>query len=198
MIRQLALAALAATLVAAPASAQYATPHFSIEGNALYGTMSGRDVRDLGDAIGFDAQARLGVQAFSLGAGYLQSSQSLSGTSSDLRLRGPFIEPRINLPFYYSSFTPYISGRLARLKQFDDRGSTGLTATSVGGGLGMLVRLAPVINLNLAGTYQSTRYKYDDVANVAYLGLGSSSGTSQHINGNSFDLRAGLSLGFGR
>jgi outer membrane protein with beta-barrel domain len=195
MIRHLALAALAATVFAAPARAQYATPRLSIEGNALYGTMSGRDVRDLGDATGFDAQARLGVQAFSIGAGYLQTSQSLDGASADVRLRGPFVEPRINLPFYYSSFTPYISGRLARLKQYDDQGSTGLTATSVGGGLGVLVRLAPAIHLNLAGTYQSTRYKYDDVSSGSLFDLGSSG--SETVRGNSFDLRAGLSLGFG-
>jgi outer membrane protein with beta-barrel domain len=193
MIRPLALVALVAAVAAAPASAQYATPHLALEGNALYGTMSGRDVRDLGDATGFDVQARLGIQAFSIGGGYLQTSQSLSGASSNVRLRGPFVEPRINLPFYYSSFTPYISGRLARLKQFDDQGDTGLTATSVGGGLGVLVRLAPAIHLNLAGTYQSTRYKYDDVSS----GLFDVTSDPQHVSGNSFDLRAGLSLGFG-
>ena len=191
MIRHLAVAALVATAAAMPARAQYATPHLALEGNALYGTTSGHDTRDLGDATGFDVQARLGVQAFSIGGGYLRTQQSLSGSSSDVRLSGPFIEPRINLPFYYSSFTPYISGRLARLTQRDDQGDrTGLTATTVGGGVGVLVRLAPAIHLNLAGTYQSLRYRYDDTV-VDVLG------GSQSFSGNSLDLRAGLSLGFG-
>ncbi len=191
MIRFLAAAALTAVLGAAPAHAQYATPHLALEGNALYGTTSGHDTRDLGDATGFDVQARLGVQAFSLGGGYLRTQQSLSGSSSDVRLSGPFVEPRISLPFYYSSFTPYISGRLARLTQRDRNGDrTGLTATSVGGGLGVLVRLAPAIHLNLAGTYQSMRYKYADTVTDVL-------GGSQRFNGNSLDLRAGLSLGFG-
>jgi opacity protein-like surface antigen len=188
MIRPLALAALAAALVAAPAHAQYATPRLSLEGNALYGTPSGREVRDLGDATGFDVQARLGVQAFSIGGGYLRTSQSVAGTSSNAVLAGPFVEPRLSLPFYYSSFTPYISGRLARLRQKDDAGeNTGLTATSVGGGLGVLVRVAPAVHLNLAGTYQAMRFKYDDVVD------GDAS-----FRGNSVDLRAGLSIGFGK
>jgi Outer membrane protein beta-barrel domain len=187
MIRYLAVAALAVTVAAVPAAAQYASPHFSIEGNALYGTMSGHAVSDLGDAVGFDVQARLGVQAFSIGGGYLRTQQSVSNSPSDVRLSGPFVEPRINLPFYYSSFTPYITGRLARLTQRDDQGSTGLTATSVGGGLGMLVRIAPAVHLNLAGTYQSLRYKYDDVGLI---------NSDSRFNGNSVDLRAGLALGF--
>ena len=191
MIRSLARAALAATfaaaLVAAPADAQYATPRLALEGNALYGTMSGRDIRDLGDATGFDVQARLGVQAFSIGGGYLRTSQSVRTTSSDAVMSGLFVEPRLNLPFYYSSFTPYISGRLARLHQRDDRGITGLAATSVGGGLGVLGRVAPAVSVNLAGTYQSVRYRYDDVADPR----------GSRFTGTSFDLRAGLSLGFG-
>lgn len=184
----LALAALASLATARPAHAQYATPRLSVEGNALYGTVSGRDLEDLGDATGYDVQGRLGVQAFSLGVGYLRTTQSVSGPSSDLVMSGPFIEPRISLPFYYSSFTPYLTGRLARLNLSVDGDDLDTKATTVGGGLGVLVRLAPAIGLNLAGTYQSIRYKDSN----SILGFGS--GTSR---GTSLDLRAGLSIGFG-
>ncbi len=185
---RLAFAALAAAALAAPAQAQSALPRLSVEGNALYGTVSGRDLNDLGDATGYDVQGRLGVQAFSLGVGYLRTTQSLGGSSSDLVMSGPFLEPRISLPFYYSSFTPYLTGRLARLNLSTDAGDADSKATSIGGGLGVLVRIAPAIGLNLAGTYQSVRYRNPDT----FLGLGG--GTSR---GNSLDLRAGVSIGFG-
>ena len=182
---------LAALLVlgAAPAAAQSALPTLSLEGNVLYNTFQGRAFRDVGDGAGFEVLGNVGVGAFSLGAGYVRTTHHLTGVTDDVTLDGPFVEPRLALPFYYRSFTPYLSARAARLtaRADDAGGELVATGTQLGGGIGMLVALAPSVRMNLGLTY-------------ARLRLGDAERDGARIpdssaDGSTLGFRAGLSLG---
>lgn len=174
-----------------PAHAQSALPAFSIEGNVLYNTFPGRAFRDVGDGAGFEALGTVGVGAFALGAGYVRTTHNLVTASEDAVLSGPFVETRLALPFYYRSFTPYLSGRVARLTQkvTVGDGSRTATGTQLGGGLGMLVRLAPGVRLNMGATYANLRLRdaEQDGARVPDSGA----------DGGNLGLRAGISIGAG-
>ena len=197
-IRPLALPAAASTLVAraallallaSSAAAQTAPPTFSLEGNVLYNTFQGRDFRDIGDGAGFEALGNLGVGAFSIGAGYLRTTHNLVNVSDDAVLSGPFVEPRLALPFYYRSFTPYVSGRIARLTaRFDEPGgAVSATGTQLGGGVGMLVAIAPGVRLNMGLTYANLRLRDAE--------QGGSRLPDTAVDGGNLGFRVGLSLG---
>jgi hypothetical protein len=189
-LRRTGLAVAALALAAAPALAQTtATPTFSLEGNVLYNVFNGHDFRDVGDGPGFEALGNLGVGAFSLGAGYVRTTHHLTDVTDDVTLDGPFVEPRLALPFYYRSFTPYLSARAARLtaRADDAGGELVATGTQLGGGIGMLVALAPSVRMNLGLTYARLR-----------LGDAERDGTripDSSADGSTLGFRAGLSLG---
>jgi opacity protein-like surface antigen len=183
-----ALAALAAS--ATPAHAQRhtppwerrATPTFAVGGAGVYAGPRGSDATRVQDGYGFDVHAAVGVSAFALAGGYQRSIQSLRDTDTDVTLQGPYVEPRIALAAG-GSFTPYLTGRVAFLRQ-SVRGDavtvSGSTRTAVGGGLGMLVTLGPAVHLDLAAQYTRFDVSADTRQNDGAL------------------LRAGLVFGFDR
>ncbi|MGZ8379618.1 MAG: hypothetical protein ACXW05_19005 [Gemmatirosa sp.] len=183
-----AVAVLAATAPAlqaqrhTPPWERRASPTFAVGGAGLYAGARGSDATRVQDGYGFDVHAAVGVSAFAVAGGYQRSVQSLRDSDTDVTLHGPYVEPRIALAAG-GSFTPYLTGRVAFLRQ-RVRGDvvtvSGSTRTAVGGGLGMLVALGPAVHLDLAAQY--TRF---DVA----------ADTRQHDGAL---LRAGLVFGFDR
>jgi hypothetical protein len=183
-----AVAALAVTATIAEAQRhsppweRRSSPTFAVGGAGIYTGARGSDAARLQDGYGFDVHAAVGVSAFALAGGYQRSVQALRDTDTDVTLQGPYVEPRIALAGG-GSFTPYLTGRVAFLRQ-SVRGDavtvSGSTRTAVGGGLGMLVTLGPAVHLDLAAQY--TRF---DVAADTRRSDGAL-------------LRAGLVFGFDR
>ena len=194
-IRSISLGAAAALALAAGAAhAQLAPrPSLSLEGNVLYTTFQGRDFRDLNDGGGFEAQANIGVGAFSLGGGWLRTTHGITGASEDAVQSGPYVEPRLALPFYYTNFTPYLMGRVARITQRVETatGDVESTGTALGGGLGMLVRLTPGVQLNMGLLYSSLRL------GSAGTGVRDDARAGSGGDGATLGFRAGLSVGGG-
>jgi opacity protein-like surface antigen len=185
-----AVLALPVFLAAAPLAAQRSVPPwerrpgptFAVGGAGLYTGMRNSEAGRMRDGYGFDVHAAVGVSAFALAGGYQRSVQSLRDTDTDVTLQGPYVEPRIALA-PGGAFTPYLTGRVAFLRQRasgDVVTVANATRTSVGGGLGVLVSLAPAVHLDLAGHY--TRF---DVRQEARRNDGAL-------------VRAGLVFGFDR
>jgi hypothetical protein len=122
-----------------------------------------RDVERLNDGFGFEAQGRLGVSALSIGVGYQRSThriaglEALSGPTDPAVLSGVFVEPRVALMLGGTNFTPYLSGRVARLTLRQDQANIDTDGTDVAGGGGLLVWLAPAAQLNLSALYSALR-----------------------------------------
>jgi hypothetical protein len=192
-LRPIALGVMLATVpaLARHAQAQGPLPSISLEGSVLYNTFQGRDFRNVNDGGGFEAQANIGVGAFSLGGGYLRTTHSITGIAEDAVQSGPYLEPRLALPFYYTNFTPYLMGRVARITHRVDTslGERESTGTSVGGGVGMLVRLTPGVQLNMGLLYSSFRLGRIEQGGTTVTGSGG--------DGTTLGFRAGLSLGGG-
>jgi opacity protein-like surface antigen len=188
--RRAAVAAFALLSAASPLAAQRgvppwerrAEPTFAVGGAGLYAGIRGSEAGRVRDGYGFDVHAAVGVSAFALAGGYQRSVQALRDTDTELTLQGPYVEPRVALA-PGGSFTPYLTGRVAFLRQKaegDVVTVSGSTRTSVGGGLGLLVSLGPAIHLDLAAQY--TRF---DVQQDTRRGDGAL-------------VRAGLLFGFDR
>jgi hypothetical protein len=165
-------------------------PTFSVEASGLYGSMRGGEVDRLNDGFGFEAQGRLGVSAVSLGVGYQRSThaienfESLGGPTNDAVVSGVFVEPRVALELGGTNFTPYLSGRGARLSLTQSQADVDVNGTEVGGGGGLLVWLAPAARLNLSALYSAVRF------DASGLSAGA------RATGNAVTLRAGVTLGF--
>jgi hypothetical protein len=193
--------ALALVALAAPAAGaqdrleqpweRRARPSLSVEGAGLYSAINAGGGGALGDGFGFDVQGNVGVSAFSLGVGYQRATQSIDGVSRRAVYDGVYLEPRLALPLGYGSFTPYLAGRVGRVRlTTPDAVSGGGTGTWIGGGGGVLVSVAPGVQLNLAGMWARVNLSdRDDVALDGRLVEGA---------GNGVLLRAGVVLGFDR
>jgi len=178
-----ALAASGATAAAQPSAQRRSAPTFSVEGGGVYSAYRGGSFGSTNDGGGFDAQANLGVGLFSLGAGYVRTIHDVAGTSENAVVSGIFVEPRLALPLAYGNFTPYVLGRVMRVQNRLGSGAseTESTGTALGGGLGLLVWLAPGVHLNTSAAYYGMRL------------TGDASGDRK--TGTGATLRVGLSLG---
>jgi len=177
------LVASATTATAQPSAQRRSSPTFSIEAGGVYAGYRGGSFRNTNDGGGFDAQANLGVSLFSLGAGYVRTTHDVDGTSENAVVSGIFVEPRLALPIAYGNFTPYVLGRVMRVERQLGSGATAVesTGTALGGGLGLLVWLAPGVQLNTSAAYYGMRL------------TGEPSGGRN--TGTGVTLRVGLSLG---
>lgn len=174
----LTLALLAAAAAPLAAQGRRTAPTLSLEGGGVYAAYRGGDFRVINDGPGFDVQANLGVSMLSIGGGYLRTSHDVAGSDEDAVLSGVFFEPRLALPIGYGNFTPYLLGRITRLESsIEGREATG---TAFGGGLGLLVWVAPGAQLNGSAAYSATRLTADGGARTT---------------GNGLTLRLGISLG---
>jgi opacity protein-like surface antigen len=174
---------------------------FSIQGSLLHENGWGEafnwpGVEDMPGGFGAEVQFRYNPgKAISWGGGIQTTRHTwndLSDNEWTLDMIGLFLEPRYVLPFGGSGFAPYLAARLALTRQsVEVPGISGsATGQTINGGGGVLVRLAPRVNLDLGATYGYTRF-----------GRFSFEGTSTAFpNGNGTNLitRVGLAIGLGK
>jgi hypothetical protein len=178
------LAAIALTAAPAAAQGRRTRPSISLEAGGVYAAYRGSDFELLNAGPGFDAQANIGVNNFSIGGGYLRTTHDVAGSDNDAVMSGFYVEPRLALDINWGNFTPYLLGRVARIESStDDLAATG---TSLGGGVGLLMWIAPGTQINSSVAYSATRLTADSGA---------------HTTGDGLTLRLGISLfgtGWGR
>jgi len=178
------LTAIALTAVPAAAQGRRTRPSISLEAGGVYAAYRGSDFELLNAGPGFDAQANIGVNNFSIGGGYLRTTHDVAGSDNDAVMSGFYVEPRLALDINWGNFTPYLLGRVARIESStDDLVATG---TSLGGGVGLLMWIAPGTQINSSVAYSATRLTADSGA---------------HTTGDGLTLRLGISLfgtGWGR
>jgi opacity protein-like surface antigen len=169
--RLLILAALAgvalAALPARPAAAQShplqpwerrSSPFLSVGADAVFSSIRARAVDSrIGDGVGFDAHASVGVSALSIGAGYQRTTHSLTGTTEHATYSGYYVEPRVALDLGAGNFTPYLAGRVGRTRVSVPPGlagtTTALTGTTYAAGGGLAVWLTHNASLDLGALW---------------------------------------------
>jgi hypothetical protein len=163
------LAAIALTAVPAAAQGRRTRPSISLEAGGVYAAYRGSDFELLNAGPGFDAQANIGVNNFSIGGGYLRTTHDVAGSDNDAVMSGFYVEPRLALDINWGNFTPYLLGRVARIESStDDLAATG---TSLGGGVGLLMWIAPGTQINSSVAYSATRLTADSGAHTTGDGL---------------------------
>jgi opacity protein-like surface antigen len=150
---------------------------------------------------GLEAQFRITPSVWSFGFGVQGSAHSFDDVdlgNEDVTLAGLFFEPRRVLDVGSGRVAPYVSARLAYLRQSLDidvegtKVSASASGAQINGGGGVLVRLSPRVNLDLGATYGYIRF--GDVE-VDVEGFGSTKVDGTSGNGSNLVLRAGFAIG---
>ncbi len=198
------LVALAATavLAALPATAHaQSAQRYSVQASGLFVGTFGEAYDGLSSGPGVEAQFRVTPSAWSFGFGVQASSHSFDDATlgaDDISLAGVFFEPRRVVDVGSSQFAPYLSARLAFLRQsldIDVNGtavSASASGAQINGGGGVLIRLNPRVNLDLGATYGLINFG-DVEVDIAGIGRTTVEGSSG--NGSNLVLRAGLAIG---
>lgn len=185
---------------AATAGAQSAQ-RYSIQASGLFVGTFGEAYDGLENGVGIEAQFRITPSAWSFGFGLQGSSHSFDDSvlgNESVTLSGVFFEPRRVIDVGSSQVAPYVSARLAFLRQSLDLdvGGTSVSANASGaqvnGGGGLLIRLSPKVNLDLGATYGLIRFSDVD---VEVSGVGKTKVEGSSGNGSNLVLRAGLAIG---
>jgi hypothetical protein len=192
MIRRCIVLCAVAAALSAPctAGAQSGQP-ISLQGSFLLVGLSGDAYTGLNAGIGGEAQIRYNFpNALSLGAGPQYSRHSFSeseGIDAPLTLFGAFVEPRYVIVTSSPRFAPYVSARVAFLRQSTDFDELSVSATGVqlNGGGGFLVRLTSAANLDVGLT-------------VGAVSFGNYSTGDEAGSGTNYVFRIGLSAGIGK
>ncbi len=219
MFRRSALSALVAVSFAAlPLGAQSAQ-RWSLQASGLYVGVYGDAYDGLDAGVGGEAQARITPSLWSYGFGLQYSSHGLKNLpSTNVALTGVFFEPRRVFDVGSGKYAPYLSSRIAVLRQsanFDvadgrvaqqtppdvtlsvrQRAALEVSATGFQGnvGGGVLTRLSPRVNLDIGATLGVIKFG-DAKATVDGRDAGSFEGTSG--TGQNLVVRAGLAIGLG-
>jgi len=203
-VRPRLLAALVATLAVAavPDSAlAQSAQRYSIQASGLFVGTFGEAYDGLAGGPGVEAQFRVTPSAWSFGFGVQGSSHAFDDASlgsDNITLSGVFFEPRRVVDVGSSQFAPYLSARVAFLRQsLDiDVNGTAVSASASGAqfnaGGGVLLRLTPRVNLDLGATYGLINF--GDVE-VDIAGIGGTKIEGSSGNGSNLVLRAGLAIG---
>lgn len=195
-----AITAVAGTTIPARAYAQSAQ-RVSIQASGLFVGTFGEAYEGLKNGPGVEAQIRYTPGVWSFGAGLQFSSHGTDEAEFEgetVKLTGFFVEPRRVIDVGSASFAPYVSARLAFLRQsidVDIQGtsvSASASGTQINGGGGFLFRLTPNVNLDLGATYGLINFGDVEVT-VPGFGRTTLEGTSG--NGSNLVLRAGVAIG---
>jgi hypothetical protein len=202
----------------APALAAQSAQRWSIQASALGVGVFGDAYEGLTSGFGGEAQVRVTPSLWSYGFGGQLSQHSLDGFTEKISLMGVFFEPRRVFDVGSGKIAPYLSARLAYLRQsgsfevglgrlaqtpdpdvrlsLQRRAELSLAASGFQGnvGGGVLVRMSPRVNLDLGVTLGLIRFG-DVTAKVDGEGAGSFAGTSG--TGQNAVFRAGLAFGLG-
>ncbi len=180
-------------LVPGKATAQSAQA-VSVQVSGLYNVVFGNlfDALNLKNGIGGEAQIRYTPGALSFGLGFQYTVHDRPKVNAgepeslNLRLYGPFIEPRYRIHTGSNVWAPYLSARFSLLKiGFSEPGfALSSSFIQINGGGGLLYRLSSRVNLDMGATF-------------GYNQLGS--GTLEFESGTSktsvpVDVRSGANL----
>ena len=174
---------------------------YSLQVSGLSVLPFGKAYDGLESGPGFEAQFRITPGVWSFGFGIQGSTHSFDEVelgNEDVTLAGVFVEPRRIIDVGKSQFAPYVSARLAYLRQsidFNVEGtnvSASASGAQVNGGGGVLIRLSPRVNLDLGATFGLI--KFGDVE-VEVAGLGRAKIDGSSGNGSNLVVRAGLAIG---
>ena len=194
----------AAALVAclAPRGVQsQSAQRYSVQASGLFVGTFGKAYDGLKSGPGFEAQFRVTPSAWSFGFGVQGSTHKFDDPAlgnETVNLAGVFFEPRRVIDLGSSQVAPYLSARVAFLRQsidFTVNGSTvsaNASGAQVNGGGGVLVRISPRVNLDLGATYGLI--KFGDVK-VDVSGAGSTVVAGSSGNGSNLVMRVGLAVG---
>jgi hypothetical protein len=167
----------------------------SFQASGLFINLMGDAFSNAESGYGFEAQVRYTPSALSLGVGFQFTRHTLEGTDLHANLVGGFFEPRYVFSTSSTSLFPYLSGRfyVVRLSSTNDAQQIKTTSTGVAanGGGGVLVRVAPRVNIDLGATFGYCKFgefKFED------LGSGLT-GTSEGNNGTNLVGRVGFTFG---
>lgn len=164
----------------------------SVQASFLYVGLSGDAYEGSQGGLGGEAQVRYNFPSpLSVGGGLQYSRHEFneaSGITEPLILFGVFVEPRYVIRTGSAVLFPYLSGRLAFLKQSTQVSDLTVTATGtqINGGGGVLYGLTGNLVLDLGATFGAVSF-------------GSfSGGAGEAGSGTNVVFRVGLSTGIGR
>jgi hypothetical protein len=198
-----ALIAVTTSVAVTRTSAAQTAQRFSAQASALYVTLSGDAYSTLNNGPGFEAQLRFNPGAVSIGGGFQFSNHNIDtnalGAPIDggIRLYGAFLEPRYVIAVSSATFAPYVSGRLAYLRQsLNLEGFDGsANGVQVNGGGGAIVRLSTNVNLDLGATFGYIDFGKSTVKDKS---TGQETTTPDSDSGTNWVFRLGLAFGLGR
>lgn len=172
---------------------------FSAQASGLFVTLSGDAYASLKNGPGFEAQLRYNPGALSIGGGFQFSNHDIDATDLDggIRLYGAFLEPRYVIAVQSATFAPYLSSRLALLRQsLNVEGFEGHSnGLQLNGGGGVIVRLATNVNLDLGATFGYIDFGEATTKNKS---TGVETKTADADSGTNWVFRVGLAFGLGR
>jgi hypothetical protein len=196
--RALILNALSLLIASGTAAAQTAQ-RFSVQASGLFVTLSGDAYENLKNGPGFEAQLRFNPGALSIGGGFQYSNHDVDDPTLDgsIKLLGGFLEPRYVIATSSTTFAPYISSRLAYLRQsLDLEGFEGNSnGFQINGGGGIIMRLGGNVNLDLGATFGYIDF---GEATVKDKSTGIETKTEDADSGTNWVFRIGLAFGLGR
>jgi hypothetical protein len=187
------LGPLLAAAALSPLAAQSARP-WSVQASGLFAALLGEAYDNLKSGLGVEVQLRRTFGRGSVGAGieFTEHKLELLTDANPVGRIGPFVEPRLVILTASNTVAPYLSARIALLKiSYRDKATDILqsaTGYTLNGGGGMLVRLAPRLNLDLGATFGHTRF-----GNLTSSGAGGP--TTALGSGSNLILRTGFTLG---
>lgn len=195
--RSIACLSLAASFAALSSAAAQTSQRFSAQASALFVTLSGDAYESLKNGPGVEGQLRFNPGALSIGGGVQFSKHDIDNTGFEdqidgsIKLWGAFIEPRYVIATQSTRLAPYVSARLAYLRQSVDVDGVDAHANGyqMNGGGGILMRLAGNVNLDLGATFG-----YIDFSEAKVSGTT----TADPDSGTNWVFRAGLAFGLGR
>lgn len=188
---------LALSLVCTPGAYAQNASGLSAQFSVLYNSLGGDDYTNINAGAGLEAQIRRRFGEWTMGIGGQYTRHSIdaaAGVSGHASLAGVFVEPRYVLSTSSRTAAPYLSLRLAFLRQGLDLdlfsgSSTGFQANAGGG---LLIALSANTNLDLGATFGAVNFG-DFKADQSNVQVETSSGS-----GTNLVLRVGLSVGLGR
>lgn len=199
-LRTTLVSAVLVVMAASPTLAQSAQ-RYSIQASGLAVSTFGQAYDGLTGGPGLEAQFRITPSVWSFGFGLQGSLHSFDDAAlgdEDVTLSGLFFEPRRVVDVGSTRVAPYVSARLAYLRQsvdFDVQGTkvtASASGTQINGGGGVLVRLTPRVNLDFGATYGLI--KFGDIE-VDAAGVGRAKIEGSSGNGSNLVVRAGLAFG---
>ena len=167
---------------------------FSFSAGGIYAALNGSDFDGINAGLGVDGQLRYHTRGgVSVGAGIQYTSHGIDGFDPNFGVRAFFADFRYSFEnASSSSITPYIAARGALAHYGVSQGGNSATAngTAFGPAGGMLIRLAPTMQLDVGIVWYSVHF-----GNI------SANGTEQpdtKSSGSALALRAGVAFGFGK